>query len=297
MYTRSVCLFGCTLLIAVAMTASVMAQAESTVAKSELPWMTDYGKAMLQAKAEGKMLLIAFCGDKTESFDACLEPEILQDPEVQKQMESFLLLKLPNDVRVTIEEKEVQLLGHATFREMCNRAGIAMVDFRDETAKHYGSVVSTFPVLRNKPYNKDQFLTMLGLPAGTLTQRTLVYAVRTHPEGPKSTEGTLSDYLTSEALASSDHQARIRLQGHHNWERRFHRISGRLPAGLQATEVCAESWPHEGLLVAAIDCVRCWHYSSGHWRQVKAYHRLWGYDMRRGSNGIWYATGIFSQQR
>lgn len=269
----------------------------SALAESKLDWMTDYATAMHRAKAEGQMLLIVFCGSNTEEF-TCLAPGVLDDPEVQKQLESFQLLKLSNDVCVDLgKEKNVELLKHPTFREMCGTSGIAMIDFRDKEAEYYGHVVSTLPVLGGKRYTKSQMLTILGLPAGTLTQRTLVYAVRIHPESPKSTEGDLSNYLTTEARSHSIHQARIRLQGHHNWERRFHRISRSLPSGLQATEVCAESWPNEGLLKAAIECVRCWHYSSGHWRQVNAFHRLWGYDMRRGSNRIWYATGIFSQKR
>lgn len=270
----------------------------TTLLESPLGWMNDYAMAMHRAKAEKRMLLIAFCGTETADFKAFLAPGVLDDAKVQKQLKSFLLLKLPNDVRVDLGKKEnIELLKHSTFREMCGTSGIVMIDFRNEGAKYYGHVVSTFPVLRGKRYTKNKFLTILGLPAGTLTQRTLIYAVRIHPESPKSTDGDLSEYLTSEALAHSAHQARIRLQGHHNWESRFHRISRSLPSGLQATEVCAESWPNEGLLKAAIECVRCWHYSSGHWRQVNGFHRLWGYDMRRGSNRIWYATGIFSQKR
>ncbi|HJT35965.1 MAG TPA: hypothetical protein VJ783_28310, partial [Pirellulales bacterium] len=39
--------------------------------------------------------------------------------------------------------------------------------------------------------------------------------------------------------------------------------------------------------------VDSWRHSSGHWSAV--YHRQprFGYDMKRGVNGIWYATGLF----
>ena len=87
---------------------------------------------------------------------------------------------------------------------------------------------------------------MLKLPSGTLTQRTLVWRFEFIPEGPKSTWGNISNFLTGQACSHSRHQARIRLQGHHNWENRFHRITGQLPGGLSASEVCAESWPVKG---------------------------------------------------
>ena len=33
---------------------------------------------------------------------------------------------------------------------------------------------------------------------------------------------------------------------------------------------------------------------SGHWDAVSSPHLLFGYDMKRGVNGIWYAAGIFA---
>jgi hypothetical protein len=123
----------------------------------------------------------------------------------------------------------------------------------------------------------------------------MIFAVRTHPEGPQSTKGTFHPVLASEAQSHSVHQAQIRVQGHHSWETRFHRINSRVQ-GL-ATEVVAESWGGESLVDAAIECVRSWRHSPGHWGAVRASHRDYGYDIRRGANGIWYATGIFSGWR
>ena len=61
------------------------------------------------------------------------------------------------------------------------------------------------------------------------------------------------------------HQAAILLQGHHGWDSGFHRINARLPNGLVAKEVVAESWPNETLIEACIDCVDSWRQSPGHW--------------------------------
>jgi hypothetical protein len=133
---------------------------------------------------------------------------------------------------------------------------------------------------------------ILTLPPGTLTQRTLIYAVRTHPEKPASADGELSPYLLEETRDHSQYQADIRLQGHHFWESRFHRVMSRLN-GSSAREVCAESWPGQNLVDAAEECVHSWRQSSGHWSAVRSPQRSFGYDMKRGSNGIWYATGIF----
>ena len=102
------------------------------------------------------------------------------------------------------------------------------------------------------PYiSADRMAALLDLPLGTLTQRTLTFAVRTHPEQPASAASHLSPLLARETESHSLHQASIALQGHHHWEGRFHAINARLPAGLLAREVCAESWPGQSLVEAA----------------------------------------------
>ena len=143
-------------------------------------------------------------------------------------------------------------------------------------------------------YTPEQLEVIANLPLGTPTQRALIYAIRTHPEAPASTNGTFDPMLAKEAESHSLYQAKIQKQGHHNWDARFRRINAKLP-GLTACEVCAESWPGESLVEAAIECVNSWRQSPGHWRAVSGACPVYGYDMKRGSNGIWYATGIFGQ--
>ncbi|MCG8586150.1 MAG: hypothetical protein MI757_15690, partial [Pirellulales bacterium] len=85
--------------------------------------------------------------------------------------------------------------------------------------------------------------------------------------------------------------------GHQRWDERFRSIKARISSDLVPVEVCAESWPGENLVEAAIECVYSWRRSDGHWRSVSAYHPIYGYDMARGTNGVWYATGVFGKYR
>jgi hypothetical protein len=258
-----------------------------------LSWLEDYSKGVEQAKREGKMLLVVFCSPEGALQCDCLCEGVLGNPEVRVRMKELVRVRVPLDARIKKDGKNVKLVEQPGFSEMGRRQGMAIIDFAHKGAPYYGQVVSCFPILDGRLYDVRKTLVILDLPPGKLTQRTLIYAVRIHPEHPASTEGDLRTDLLEEAESHSIHQASIRLQGHHNWESRFHRINGKLRGGMMATEVCAESWPGEGLLRAAIECVRCWRLSSGHWRAVSGRHRCYGYDMRRGSNGIWYATGIF----
>ena len=194
-------------------------------------------------------------------------------------------------------KEEITLIQHPAFYEMLNTPGIAILDFKNKGTKYYGDVVSVFPFLNRKPYTLKQTRAMLTLPAGTVTQRSVIFAVRIHPDNPQSTEGELNARLVEEARSHSQYQADIRKQGHHNWSSRFQKLNLELPTELWASEVCAESWPGQHLLESAIECVACWRYSEGHWSAVVAEHPYYGYDMKLGTNGIWYGTGVFGKWR
>lgn len=270
--------------------------APATVAVAAPQWYTDYSVAYDVAKQQGKMLLMVFQAAEGDAARAVFEQRVLSDPRVKERLHRFVFAKLPLDASIIIGGKPTRLLDHPSFAEMQHRQGLAIIDFANPGTSHYGRVVSTFPFSPGLYYRVEPVLAILDLPPGTLTQRTMIFAVRTHPEGPASTKGRFHPVLAAEAQSHSTYQARIRLQGHHSWESRFHRINARIGDGL-ATEVVAESWGGESLVEAAIECVRSWRQSPGHWGAVRAAHRDFGYDIRRGGNGVWYATGIFSGWR
>jgi hypothetical protein len=120
----------------------------------------------------------------------------------------------------------------------------------------------------------------------------MIWAVRVHPEGPQSTWGQLHPALASGAMQQASYQADVQQQGHQNFGTRFQSLSA--AAGSSVSEVCAESWPNQNMIDSCLDCVDSWRHSSGHWRGVAGRHRAFGYDIRRGRNGIWYGTGIFA---
>ena len=261
----------------------------------EVTWLSDYAEAMYTARQEGKMLL-AYFHSPTDTLSRRFEKETLADSNVRKGLQDYVCVRLPLDTSIGSEGEKVALLKHKAFREMLGRPGVAIIDFASDSDRLNGSVVSTFPLTEELFYTPRRMSVILNLPFGTLTQRTLIYAVRIHRERPASTNGQIYSALVDAAESHSKHQARIRLQRHHQWSSRFHRISAGLPNGLAACEVCAESWPGENLVEAAIECVHSWRLSQGHWSAVRAFHPLYGYDMKRGSNGIWYSTGIFGRK-
>jgi hypothetical protein len=255
-------------------------------------WSKNYADATAAAERCGKMLLIYFYDARDEGACAHFQAETLGDPCVRRKLRDYVCVRLPLDAKISSDGKPVVLLEHPAFGEMLGRPGLAIVDYRSADAKLHGSVVSTFPITEKLHYTAERMAAILDLPAGTLTQRTLIYAVRVHPDKPASTDGEPSPTLLDEAQSHSQYQAQIRRQGHYFWAARFQRILARLPGARAPREICAESWPGQNMVDAAIECVRCWRLSAGHWSAVQARSRFFGYDMRRGANGVWYATGI-----
>jgi hypothetical protein len=261
------------------------------------PWLSDYAEAMNKARSEQKMLLVHFCksGDRN-----CADIErTLGHPQVRHKVQPFVLARVSLEASISSDGRQTKLLHHPSFSELRGGPGLAVIDLVHKQQPYYGRVVSVVPTTGGRYYQfrPDHVAAVLDLPAGTLTQRTMVFAVRTHPERPASTAGEANPVLADEAASHSEHQARIRNQGHHGWGSRFQRILGRLSGRGSygaPVEVVAESWPGQDLTDACVDCVQSWRQSSGHWRNVRSHHVSYGYDIRRGANGIWYATGIFA---
>jgi hypothetical protein len=243
------------------------------------------------------MLFIYFYEPKMTAARSAFETMTLSHLEIQEKLRRYVVVKLATDAEITLDGKPVKLLGHAAFAEMLNRPGVAVIDLCHERSEFYGHVVSTFPFTPGKYYRREALSIILDLPPGTLTQRTMIYAVRIHPERPASTQGQFHTVLADEAKSHAYHQASIQVQGHHAWDTRFQRINSKLPGDVLAQEVVAESWPNENLVEACVDCVHSWRQSPGHWGAVRSRHPLFGYDIKRGRNGIWYATGIFGLRR
>ncbi len=278
--------------------ASEAPEAAEPMKAPQIVWHDTYAAAIHQARAENKMALLWFYLSSDPQWNAYFEKYVLADPEVQQSLqEKYVCAKLTPDATVDptkMGEEGKRVLSHPSFAELAGQPGLVIIDMTDEESPHFHDVVSIYP-FRSGPIDSYGMYALLNLPPGTLTQRTLVWAVMTHPERPQSAYGNWSSALSAEAEMHSQYQAAIGVQGHHQWETRFQRIISRLPGGLVAQEVCAESWPHQGLIEAARECVQSWRQSSGHWDAVRRHHPFFGYDMKRGANGTWYATGIFGR--
>jgi len=285
--------------LAIGVMAALGAETRSAAARQPEPaicWMHNYQEALEAAAQRSQFAFIWFYDSAESEANERFEREVLSQSLMADAIaDRCVAAKLPLDAKSASEDIPLKLLDHPAFADMQHSAGLAMIDMTHAESPLFRQVVSVYPFTRS-PISAEKLAVLLSLPQGTLTQRTLMYAVRTHRERPRSTEGEFSSLLARETESHASHQARINRQGHHNWDTRFHAINARLPGGLLAREVCAESWPGQSLVDAAEECVHSWRQSSGHWEAVRTKHALFGYDMKRGSNGVWYAAGIFGSR-
>lgn len=265
-----------------------------TIEAGGLTWHTDYYAAYREADEHDRMLLVSITSPSTSSQQDAVDVYLESHPQVREKLREMVLFRADIDATIDVDGKPKRLADFAALSELRGGAGFAIVDLEHEGAPYYGHAVTALPFAGGKYYHwsPQGLAAALDLPAGTLTQRSLVWAVRMHPEAPQSTGGRFHDALASGANEHASFQARVRQQGHQNFNTRFQRLSG--AAGSSVTEVCAESWPNQTLMDSVVDCVASWRHSSGHWRGVSRPHRAYAYDIQRGSNGIWYATGLFA---
>ena len=266
-----------------------------TADRQPLEWHTNYAAAHSKAKAERRMLLVNFVPAGESAAQRQLENAIQRDRLLERRLRPMVLVRLPSDYQCELAGYQGPLVNHPAFTHLNGRTGIAIIDLQHRGTPHYNHVVTALPFSPGKYYRwqPSHLSVALGLPPGTITQRTMIWAVRIHPESPASTAGHCHQALAEAAKSHSEYQARTGVQGHQRWDVRHQQVRLRSRAN-EAKEVVAESWPDQNLIDSCIDCVASWRHSPGHWGAVRRRHRLFGYDIRRGRNGIWYGTGIFA---
>lgn len=286
---------------------AVQAAEESEFASSA--WYTDYADACRAARISEQLLLIVFHDPRYPDVYQEYLRSLDNNQRFARESDKFVVCALPTNYEVVVPPTQtgtgaaatddqahsrMKLLSHPAFAEMKGRPGVAVIDYAHLKTRNYGHVVNIYP-FKSRFLAPERLITMMNLPPGSLTQRTMIFAVLSHPEAPASAHGKFVRELAEESEAHSRHQANIGVQGHHQWESRFHRINARLGRGLTAQEVVAESWPGQDLVEAAEECVHSWRQSSGHWSAVRSRHPVFAFDIKRGGNGIWYATGLFGR--
>jgi hypothetical protein len=270
-----------------------------------IDWETDYEYAMKTAEQSTRYLLIYLYADGGSELPesmaslpvipACREfgTVVLDDDFVRSGLAGHVLLKLPMDTKITGEDGTKQsIYSLPGFEHMLEHPGLVVVDFANRDTSYYGEVVGILPFLWGDCPTAKQSATFLNLPSGTLTQRTLTYAVRIHPNQPLSSDGKPLPIVVQAATEHALYQAERGILGHQNYGKRSYQVREVLGGG-SPSEICAQSRSGLGLFEGAIACMRLWRNSGAHWSICRRHHTYYGYDMARSKSGAWFAVGFF----
>jgi len=223
---------------------------------------TDYFAAYREARDTKRMLLI----DVASDFDfGTISPE---------KLSGHVLCRLPVDYKIEVDGEQKRLVDCPAFKALGGKPGMIVVDLRNQQTRRL-----TVSVLPKRHVSKPHVETLLSLPPGTLTQRTLIWAFRVHPEQPRGVFSKADNTLMTHAANHSAVQAQYNSMHHAYW----------FPGSF---EIVAESWTNQSIVDAAIDLVNLWRSSPTHWWAASSNWNKFGCDMK--SNGSqWFATGVF----
>jgi hypothetical protein len=263
-------------------------------AAAEPNWHDKYSPALEQAQKEKKDLLIYFRANN--SLD-----KVLADPKIKARLAKFVLLKVP----VSYKYAGKRLLDYDAFEEMMGKPGLAIASYSDPKLASHNQLISAHPLVGSHyrwvpDYGVKEIAIILDLPAtATISQRSMIYAVSVHPERPRSVHGKAPRAFLNHAERHSLRQASMQHQHHANIIATSNQLASEVNEAVSGgSEVVAESWGRvvggENVLEASFSCVDAWRHSSGHWGAVSRAHKYFGYDIAKGANGTWYATGIFA---
>ncbi|MEI6241611.1 MAG: hypothetical protein WCR51_14595, partial [Planctomycetia bacterium] len=173
-----------------------------TVGGEAVQRIDDYAAATEAAKATGAMLLVSV--EPTTGSPNDVAGTWLERADVQQRFAAsgtpWVFCRLGMDAGGTT------LAGDPSLAEMRRGPGVFVVDHTP--SPYTGRVVSILPRTPGKYYSFSpvHIDELTSLPRASLTQRSLILAVRIHPENPQSTSGTCDPSLCSAAEAHSQHQ-------------------------------------------------------------------------------------------
>lgn len=266
-----------------------------------LDWNTDYASAYRQAKRECKMLFLFFRDEHSPAVADAFERDVLSQADLVAPLKEVVRAVLSTNVPQPVEESDVseddkapgKLLDHRAFEFMYKKQGIAVIDLAHHEADYLGQVVSAHPFTQTRQYTAAAVKTILNLPGGTVTQRSLIFAVLMHPAAPISTtQGKCHAFLCKQARRGSELMAQYESVGHHDWGNRQNEIV--IATGRSGMEVAASGWGQSTLIDAAFQCVDLWYGSPSHWGIMSSPTTFFGYDLVRSASGNWYGTGVYA---
>ena len=256
-------------------------------------WHEDYLAAYQEATDQRKPLLMVFT-DPAEPDSSASMTSSFADTQTGALLDGFVRVTMPINTAApsqTPGDFPTLLLEHRSFRHLGVRAGIAIVDLSDPDSGNYARVVSALAAPEGGRYSRDALRSLLELPTGTISQRTLLLTLRSSLPDSVFSRGTFSAELNSLANRNSRFMAHYEQVGAYEASERTTAVVQRFGADAKLRELFFASEPGATLQDASEQAVQSWLKSEQDFTGLSNNGTGFGIELFQSpSSGRWFAT-------
>jgi hypothetical protein len=265
-----------------------------------LSWHGDYLAAYVEASQEKRYLLMLFRetiigGEPLATTDSVFAPSM------RPMLEQFSRVELPLNAAMPILSNKTNdtksgalpnlLLKHRSFRHLGMQSGIAVVDLTDPTSTNHARVVSVLPLPESGQFNDDDLMLALTLPKGAISQRTLLFAIRSTVPDSSLSMREFSPTLVELAHRNSRYMANAGRVGSFDQESRKQRIEQDFGPQADLKQLVFATESETSIQDAALQAVANWIGTSESFDILDAPAEAMGMDMFQNSeSGRWFVT-------
>jgi hypothetical protein len=278
----------------------VVAQPSPEQLPGSLTWHSDYLAAYFEAAREKRFLLMLFResivgGDVVTSADSFFAPSMRPMLEQFSRVELPLNAAMPDNSEPRSVEAENNLpnllLKHRSFRHLGVRPGIAVVDLTDPESTNHARVVFVLPLPENGLFGDDELMLALSLPKGAISQRTLLFSIRSIVPDSSLSMRKFSPTLIELAHQNSKYMASVEKIELFEQVARRKQIAGEFGQQAELRELFFATESDTTIHDAARQAVTRWTESSDAFDVLTTPATAMGMDMfQSAESGRWFVT-------
>ena len=267
---------------------------------TRLDWHEDYVAAFAEASQRKQYLLMLF-RDKTETRPRQSSASSLFAPSLQPMLEQFIRVELPVNTAMpatfestaTADQNDLPqlLLNHRSFRHLGVQPGIVVVDLTDPESANYARVVSSIPLPGDGLLSTDELMLAFNLPKGTISQRTLLLAIRRNVPDSSLSMREFSATLVEQARRNSRMMAHSEQSVSFEQDLRREAVVREFGPRVELLELVFATENRTTVQDAALQAVNSWSASSDSFEVLTTPAKAMGMDMFQSpETGRWYVT-------
>ena len=222
-------------------------------------------------------------------------------PSMRPILEQFSRVELPlNAVMPILADKNNDsqkkglpnlLLKHRSFRHLGTQPGIAVVDLTNRSSPNYARVVTVLPLPESGQFQNGSLTLALNLPKGTISQRTLLFAIRSTVPDSSLSMREFNSTLVELAHRNSRYMANSGQAGSFDQETHRQRIEQEFGPQAELKQLVFATDSEATIHEAALQAVTSWIETSESFDVLDAPATEMGMDMFQNfESGQWFVT-------